>query len=218
MRVFSSTTQGNPWIVNAVFVYFNLFLGLCLLIMGELPYTWALVVPSLWLFKYLETPRPRSTPVAIAPADPQGLNCVVWDIRHTQKNLLEAGVIKETDLTVCENEDCPECSITRKQLRVLQNRLPHAQERKAVHGVYKELVPYKEMILRRPHQVPDFAAVSSVSSGVLSENSYVVVYWQWIDPSTGYSMSLKSMEFHDELEASLASYERNPIKEANSRD
>ena len=43
--------------------------------------------------------------------------CSLWEIRRTELKMLDAGVITDLEVSVCENTDCPECQVTRRTQR-----------------------------------------------------------------------------------------------------
>jgi hypothetical protein len=43
-------------------------------------------------------------------------SCYVWEIRHTQHKMVEAGIIKAVEMSICENLACKDCADTRQAI------------------------------------------------------------------------------------------------------
>lgn len=59
-----------------------------------------------------------------APSQPAELGtylCLEWGQRHFEDSLIEAGIMKTEDKTVCDYDKCPDCSPTRELRKKLDN-------------------------------------------------------------------------------------------------
>lgn len=48
--------------------------------------------------------------------------CGVWDIRRTQRKMIEAGIIDESELSTCDNDGCSDCNTTRSHIKELERQ------------------------------------------------------------------------------------------------
>lgn len=118
--------------------------------------------------------------------------CSLYEIRHTQLKMLDAGILTDEDISVCSDLACPNCKATRetqqRNLRrvtlreykrlnqeMLAQRMAEAQENQRIRQVGGFELPV-------PDSVPSFAnAVVDYDPKVMRN----MVVWRWTDPASG---------------------------------
>ena len=124
--------------------------------------------------------------------------CSLYEIRHTQLKMLDAGILTDEDISVCSDLGCPNCKATRetqarnlrrvtveeyKKLRrdVLAQQMVEAQENQRVRWV-------GEFKLTIPDSVPSFASAAVDYDPKFMRN---MVVWRWTDPASGKTVYRK---------------------------
>lgn len=131
--------------------------------------------------KMLRTPKHP----AIEPKD-DGILCSLWDIRHTQKKMVDAGIIKSIDMSVCYDKACEECQNTRRDIRsrsyrrrqmLLNERAKNGQAQNMPEAQNNPRTHFRSEGTRtRPNGVP-LHAIQDVTYRHGGE--VVVVTWTW---------------------------------------
>lgn len=67
--------------------------------------------------------------------------CSLWEIRQTEQRMIDAGVITHYDMSVCYDEDCPNCAGTRKFKKDTRDAL---DRRAAVERSAKSAVEFRK--------------------------------------------------------------------------
>lgn len=100
------------------------FAALLILITGMIIMT-PLLINSIKAYKKAITPAEK--PVAEIEAD----YCQLWEIRRTEKKMVDAGIIKAREMSICENQNCSDCQETRD---LMADHLRYEGRRQAIEA------------------------------------------------------------------------------------
>jgi len=145
-------------------------------------------------------------------AKPAWYDCPVSTERILEQRLVDGGVMDVLDMTVCENEKCPNCAPTReaKRAKELAERAQRQAEIRRRVNEHQKMLALNEkreaeleresryvMIdgyrVERPQSVPNYAHgefIENMPSYVLPEK--ILVGWKWIDRN-GMTQYLKQI-------------------------
>ena len=146
---------------------------------------------SFWLGK-VESRKPLPPPI--------DTSCRLWEVRHTQLKMLDAGIITDEEMSICDNENCRDCATTKKSLRLMEetNRRLNAIKSQNEYRKEKELERRYRQIgessIPIPDSVPDYAHLET-----LYDQKYIrqQARWTWTDPDSGKRMAARSMFLPD---------------------
>lgn len=117
-------------------------------------------------------PNELNTPQGMAPNDAE--QCSVYEIRMTQQKMVDAGIIKAYEMSVCENDNCLNCHP--------KAALPKPAKPRTV------MVRGEEVKI--PDEIPDYAYPSI---NPMANDHFFEVVWEWTDPNTGRRMFMRSV-------------------------
>lgn len=131
-------------------------------------------------------PNELNTPQGMAPNDAE--QCSVFEIRMTQQKMVDAGIIKADEMSVCENKDCKNCHAQREVERINRSTQALTRGKRNVGGRWIDI----------PENVPDHAYPQICRDDIPGDFFYV--NWTWTDRD-GRKMFFRSVHLRDSFSA-----------------
>lgn len=130
---------------------------------------------------------------------PVDTSCRLWEVRHTQMKMLDAGIITDAEMSICDNENCEACAKTKRLLEFQEgvaarqaadqyhkNKLEHRKQ-KELERRYRQV---GDTSIEIPDNVPSYAHLETMHNpNYITEQAY----WTWTDTITGKRMAMKSV-------------------------
>lgn len=123
--------------VNLWVTIFHVLMAATVILGGGIPWVQLAMMPingGIALYhrnKHIAQVESKAKETKAIEADKATDYCTLWEIRKTERKMADAGIIKLTEMSVCENENCSDCTITRNSI---QNEQYHERRVKAIEA------------------------------------------------------------------------------------
>jgi hypothetical protein len=114
--------------------------------------------------------------------------CSVYEIRHTQQKMVDAGIIKQWELSICDNENCDNCYLT----GLAGKRVPKYQEPREL-VVAKEFTQRTRTVRNETINVPEGVPDHAYAQIQPYNEDFFYILWSWQDQTDGKKYGMKSM-------------------------
>lgn len=152
--------------------------------------------------------------VAIEPvASNDPTMCSLYEVRLTQQKMVDAGIIKQWELSNCDNEDCDNCYIMDPMRRYSGKKIPRFTEPRQMLEPKKFSDRTKVIrgeTVNIPEGVPDHAHADLKPR----HDNFFEILWTWQREVDGKRMGLKSV--HPRKGAFAPRYSRPNVKSSKA--
>lgn len=120
------------------------------------------------------------------------LSCSVYEVRLTQQKMVDAGIIEQHELSVCEDKDCNNCYATglhnRRYPKYLEKRTMLTAEQPSTRQRHRD-----KYAVNMPRNVPDSACLAKIGPATYSFGQYTIVEALWLWVQDGKKFGAKSI-------------------------
>lgn len=157
-------------------------------------------------------------PPAIEPIDK---SCRLWEVRHTQMKMLDAGIITDEEMSICDNENCQDCQATKrtvlhnKEVALQRNAIKSQNEYRKQRELNARYRQVGDTSVAIPDNVPSYAHLETRYDPYYMADQ---AFWTWTDPVTGKTNAVKSHYLSGEALTISGSFTRSNAERERRRE